>query len=260
MYSAKFLSTEDSVIINKNLYEILKTIEYERTKVLFYNGLLSQEILEPHELKNLKNTLHYVKTLKKSCLGFLDVDDCIVETHRLLMQDIHEKNGEFSTDIRFTSHYHPRFLKHERVHEALQFLCDIVNEIQNEITAIEEGSHRLRQKIKLASQFLSSFLEIHPFSDGNGRIATILANYILGDDLPFFTVVSNDRNRYLGALKASRKKIKNYAVDEIHYTHESLEVINFIIENTDGEPIYKLLVQSILKVLEEFTSGLYSVI
>jgi fido (protein-threonine AMPylation protein) len=254
MYSATFLPTEDSITFHKNLFQFFEKVDHKRTDGLFYSGLLLQEDLEPHELTNLKITLDHVRNLKQSCLGFLDVDDCIVETHRLLMQNIHDRNGEFSTDMRFTSHFHPRFSRQELVYEALQFLCDIVNEIQNEITSIEEHSQRLQQKFKLASLFLCSFLEIHPFSDGNGRTATILANYILGDDLPFFAVVSKHRNRYIDALKRSRKCERNSALDEINYKHESLEVINFITRSTDCSSTCKLMIESVLEVSNEVTS------
>jgi fido (protein-threonine AMPylation protein) len=254
MYSATFLPTEDSITFHKNLFQVFEKVDHKRTDDLFYSGLLLQEDLEPHELTNLKITLDHVRNLKQSCLGFLDVDDCIVETHRLLMQNIHDRNGEFSTDMRFTSHFHPRFSRQELVYEALQFLCDIVNEIQNEITSIEEHSQRLQQKFKLASLFLCSFLEIHPFSDGNGRTATILANYILGDDLPFFAVVSKHRNRYIETLKRSRKCERNSALDEINYKHESLEVINFITRSTDCSSTCKLMIESVLEVSNEVTS------
>ena len=47
-----------------------------------------------------------------------------------------------------------------------------------------------------------SFLRIHPFDDGNGRTARLLANYILlRKDLPPIVIKSDDRDRYVGALQ-----------------------------------------------------------
>ena len=46
------------------------------------------------------------------------------------------------------------------------------------------------------------FLRIHPFDDGNGRTARLLANYILlRKDLPPIVIKSEDRDRYIGALQ-----------------------------------------------------------
>ena len=46
------------------------------------------------------------------------------------------------------------------------------------------------------------FLRIHPFDDGNGRTARVLANYaLLRKDLPPIVIKSEDRDRYIGALQ-----------------------------------------------------------
>ena len=47
-----------------------------------------------------------------------------------------------------------------------------------------------------------SFLRIHPFDDGNGRTARLLANYaLLWNNLPPIVIKSEDRDRYIGALQ-----------------------------------------------------------
>ena len=46
------------------------------------------------------------------------------------------------------------------------------------------------------------FLRIHPFDDGNGRTARVLANYaLLRKDLPPIVIKSEDRDRYISALQ-----------------------------------------------------------
>ncbi len=46
------------------------------------------------------------------------------------------------------------------------------------------------------------FLRIHPFDDGNGRTARLLANYaLLRKDLPPIVIKSEDRDRYFGSLQ-----------------------------------------------------------
>ena len=47
-----------------------------------------------------------------------------------------------------------------------------------------------------------SFLRIHPFDDGNGRTARLLANYaLLRNNLPPIVIKSDDRDRYISGLQ-----------------------------------------------------------
>lgn len=65
---------------------------------------------------------------------------------------------------------------------------------------IEEQKAEL-SPIELAAVFHYRYIRIHPFEDGNGRIARLLVNYILTrHHYPMIVVKSKDKDRYLTAL------------------------------------------------------------
>lgn len=65
-------------------------------------------------------------------------------------------------------------------------------------SAAEEGK---LSALELASLFHYRYIRIHPFEDGNGRIARLLVNFILlRAGYPMIIVRSNDKDKYLSAL------------------------------------------------------------
>lgn len=65
----------------------------------------------------------------------------------------------------------------------------------------EEEKKRVLSPIELAAVFHYRYIRIHPFEDGNGRIARLLVNYILlKQNYPMVIVQSKEKDHYLSAL------------------------------------------------------------
>lgn len=95
--------------------------------------------------------------------------------------------------------------------ETPALMTDLVNwyneaEISGEYTPVE-----------LAAIFHYRYIRIHPFEDGNGRIARLLVNYILArHNWPMLVVRSRNKQEYLDALHQSDIDVGPIPADGVH--------------------------------------------
>ena len=68
-------------------------------------------------------------------------------------------------------------------------------------------NEKLMHPVELAAKFHTKFTGIHPFADGNGRMARLLMNYILQQkEFPFTNIPIKRRQAYMRTQAAGNKK------------------------------------------------------
>jgi Fic family protein len=89
-------------------------------------------------------------------------------------------------------------------------------------------NQNLIHPVELAAKFHTKFTTIHPFADGNGRMARLLMNYILQkENYPFTNIPLKKRNSYMQTQaqgnKQNHKPFTNFLTKEIILQHSKIK-------------------------------------
>lgn len=103
----------------------------------------------------------------------------------------------------------------------------------------EEEKKQELHPLELAAQFHYSFIRIHPFDDGNGRMARILMNLILmRNGFPPVVVKTQDKDNYFKALQGADGG--DVEVFEDYIAENLLDSLELFLRGAKGEDISEL--------------------
>ncbi|XP_028403024.1 uncharacterized protein LOC114525795 isoform X2 [Dendronephthya gigantea] len=142
----------------------------------------------------------------------------IQDAHKLILKDLplcknYTKPGVFSEIERYVEYREElyRYKNPENMEESVQTLLDRYNDLMTHCVKEEKNLElRVRNMFKTCGWLLFELLDLHPFSDGNGRLCRLLCSYALSSMTPFPTQVydvwsESKKEEYLDALVATRK-------------------------------------------------------
>ncbi|EDV24734.1 uncharacterized protein TRIADDRAFT_56834 [Trichoplax adhaerens] len=141
----------------------------------------------------------------------------ICEVHEILMKDLmsgcSSEEGKYRSAKAFTKYAHEQidYEDPEHIENRLCHLCDHYNYMLVFIYEIRNDKQKQMEIVfKCCAWFILNFLKIHPFSDGNGRTARLIASYILGIispiEIPIYNVYSDsNKEEYVQTIKLGQQ-------------------------------------------------------
>lgn len=174
--------THDSTAIEGN------TLTLKETKLLLEDKISvgSKDLREIYEVINHEKAWDHAKNLLRQGK---DLDEKIIkELHRILMENIIAGGKYRDTNVRITG------AKHSPPNP---FIAKI--ELNEFFKTLKNNNF---DAISFAAFTHAEFVRIHPFPDGNGRLARIIMNYQLvkNDFLPI-SINTEDKSRYYDVLE-----------------------------------------------------------
>ncbi len=169
------------------------TLSLRETQLVLEEGITvgGKTLREIQEARNHPRAIAYVEEISKKTLN----ETRLLGLHSLLMQDVDEQRGRYRTgEVRITGSKHippPPYELKPSMDGLLKWL--------------EANEEELRP-IELAAVFQHRFLFIHPFHDGNGRMARLLTNFVLiRNGYPAIVLQRQERGQYYWCLSRADK-------------------------------------------------------
>ena len=179
---------EIEYIYNSNAIEG-NTLKLRETQLILEEGITieGKSLREHLEARNHPKAIRYVEKLTGRSLKEQD----IFVLHQIIMKRIAEDAGRFrATEVRISG---------------ADFIPPSAYEVPHLITELIDWYNRNPDElrpIELAAILHHGLVHIHPFRDGNGRVARLLMNLaLMRNGYPIAVILNVDRKKYYDVLK-----------------------------------------------------------
>ncbi|WP_292372934.1 MULTISPECIES: Fic family protein [unclassified Methanosarcina] len=167
------------------------TLTLQETKLILEEGLTigGKSLREHLEASNNAKAFDRMEELAKKKHAIDHVT--IQEIHEIVTRSILEDAGKYRT-------------RNVRIAGAVKTPPDWSKIVKLMDELIEKVAESKKHPIETASFLHHRFVEIHPFSDGNGRVARLLTNlYLMARYYPPVVLKKEDRGKYYKSLRAA---------------------------------------------------------
>jgi len=129
--------------------------------------------------------------------------DLIKRIHRIIGANLIQNPGKYRTEWAGPANENWIYLDPKLIDSSLNRLC---RDIQSKLAG--QGSNNVETRVKIAAMFMTQFLHIHPFNNGNGRVARLVVSLLLSivSIVPVaLYACSESRETYLNCIRQSRQ-------------------------------------------------------
>lgn len=204
------------------------SLTLRETQLVIEEGqtIRGKSLREVYEARNHPEAIEYVESLAKEQRRLTELD--ILTLHQIIMKDVMEARevGRFRRgEVRIGGSRHIPPPAYD-VPRLMEELINVVNNNPDEYTTVE-----------LAAIGLHRFVYIHPFYDGNGRVARLLTNLVLMKKRYFPVIIpKSDRAKYLSCLARADKGDYGPLVNfTAQYVLKHLDMVLRAIEQKPGD-------------------------
>ncbi|KAL9658371.1 hypothetical protein ABK040_015691 [Willaertia magna] len=202
--------------------DVLEEIKKDSKKQKYLNNFYTKKVIEfvYSSNKGERGSLDLMQDMKKEMLlvceddpkySILLTQGMLFECHSLLMEGCINNNGQLRTKSAFTIRENNQihgYVDPKLVENRCSGLIDFYNSI------VDRNDLNIEKLFKLAAYLAFNFVDIHPFSDGNGRMCRILANHPLSLLFPFPVSFSTEENNSIYIKAIERCRYSNYHFPE----------------------------------------------
>lgn len=189
------------------------TLSLQETKLVLEEGITvgGKSLLEHLEVTGNANAFNFLEDMAKSPIAIAHPGILIL--HDIITLGIQEDHGKYRiTNVRITG--------------AIKRPPDFAK-IPNLMTEMLKTVSKMKKHDVIVAAYLHHrFVEIHPFSDGNGRVARLLTNlYLMKKGYPPIILKKEERLKYYSCLrKADQEDLKPFANMIAKAVDESLTI------------------------------------